>query len=120
MAGLERNPTRESIVEAIRDVLDTHPEVGTLKQAAAVLDISDRTLGRHRRKFGLDKTTLGVALGIDWKAREASANAVARLAVQPCRWTFGLVITASTFEEAVARFRTEISPSVEIESVQKH
>jgi hypothetical protein len=118
MAGLERNRyrTHDSILAAVHGVLDTHPELTTWEQVAHVLGFSYKTLTRRFDEFGIDKDKIGV----DWKARAASARVAASLAVQPCRWTFGLVITASTLEEAVARFRAEVSPSVEIESVQKH
>jgi hypothetical protein len=115
VAGLERNRflTREAYLEVARPLLETRPDIGTLEQLAHALDISSRTQARYFARFGIDKDELA-----DWSARRARARSITSTTT-PCRWTFGLVVTASTLEEAVARFRAEISPSVEIESVQK-
>jgi transcriptional regulator with XRE-family HTH domain len=115
MAGLERNRfrTSESFREAARSTLAAHPEIGTLEQLAKELGISVRTLSRWLRKFGINKDELA-----DWGARRLQARSVATTPT-PNRWMFCLLITAFTLEEAIARFRDEINPSVEIESVQK-
>jgi hypothetical protein len=115
MAGLERNRfrTRETYLEAAQAVLTAHPEISTLGQLAEALGMTFRTQSRRLSELGIDKDELA-----DWKARRLRARSASN-APAPNRWAFGLVITASTLEEAVARFRAEISPSVEIESVQK-
>jgi hypothetical protein len=116
MAGLERNRfrTSESFREAVRSTLESHPEVGTLEQLAHALDMSSRTLSRRLREFGIDKDSLA-----DWRTRRVRARSVATTPA-PNRWMFCLLVTAATLEDAVARFRAEINPSIEIESVQKH
>jgi hypothetical protein len=115
MAGLERNRfrTSDAFREAARGTLERHPEIGTLEQLAKVLGMSSRTLARRLREFGIAKDELA-----DWRARRLHARSVATTPA-PNRWRFCLLITAVTLEEAIARFRDEINPSVEIESVQK-
>ncbi|HET6320079.1 MAG TPA: hypothetical protein VFG86_26785 [Chloroflexota bacterium] len=116
MAGLERNRfrTRETLLLAAHATLGAHPEIVTLEQlAATAFGWSVRTLNRRMHELGIDKNDLA-----DWPARRAQARA-RPAAPQPTRWIIASVVIASTLEEAIARFRAEISPTVEIVSVQR-